>query len=336
MNNNRRNQWIIIWLVSGCFLIFVMLIIGGITRLTGSGLSIVEWNLISGTVPPLNNIEWNSAFEKYKQFPEYMKLNYGMSLQEFKYIFFWEYLHRFIGRFISIVFVVPFILFYIKGMFEKALIKRLFLIFILGGLQGFVGWFMVKSGLVDNPHVSQYRLAAHLLLALGLMSLICLTTLQQMNLKPVIVKRSVLYVSVAITILIIIQIFFGALTAGLKAGYAYNTFPDMNGEYIPEGVLSHIPTWINVFDNGITVQFIHRILAMLLVLLGIIFWFISRNCESRIRQMSYLILIVILIQFTFGVITLVYHVPLIMGVLHQAMAALLLMTSVIITYRIWP
>lgn len=311
-----------------------MIILGGITRITGSGLSIVEWNLISGIIPPLNNDEWNIAFEKYKQFPQYKKVNYGMTIDGFKYIFLWEYLHRFLGRLIGVVFIVPFLIFYFKGQFDSSLKRRLLFVFFLGGLQGFLGWFMVKSGLVDNPNVSHYRLAAHLFLALFLLSFLWVTILKVVDLPRIKVNGKIIKLSNFILALILIQILFGAFTAGLKAGYAYNTFPTMNGEWIPAGLLNLEPSWMNFFDNGITIQFIHRILGSLLVI-GILCGLVnSKKNNPEISKYFYLLFFIVVIQFSLGVLTLLYHVPVTIAVLHQGVAVVLLLTSVYQNFKV--
>jgi heme a synthase len=311
-----------------------MIIIGGITRLTGSGLSITEWNLISGVIPPLSDDDWIIMFDKYQQFPQYQKLNYGMTLEAFKSIFFWEYLHRLLGRLIGFVFFIPFLIFYFKKQLNSFLLKRMLLILMLGALQGFLGWFMVKSGLVSNPHVNHIRLASHLMLALLLLSLIFLTALRLLDSPGIKVQKSSLVLSAIIIILICIQIIYGAFTAGLKAGYAYNTFPSMNGEWVPSGLLKMMPVCSNFTDNGITVQWMHRCIAGLLLSTGVfaIIYSMYKKDKAATRYFGFLSVLIFL-QITLGIVTLLFKVPVFAGVLHQCMAVFLLMSAIGIHYR---
>ena len=328
------------WLLSACLLIFLMVIIGGITRLTRSGLSIVEWHPISGIIPPLSDTAWQVEFEKYQQFPEYQKLNQAMTLDQFKFIFFWEYIHRLIGRLLGIFFIIPFAYFFIKKKLHPPLIKKLLLMFILGGFQGLYGWYMVKSGLIDNPHVSHYRLAGHLILAFGLMAYIlwsCLDINRDRFKKGSFYNyrkfRSILHWIIAV---ILLQIIYGAFTAGLKAGYGWNTFPKMAGQWIPEGLLSLSPWWKNPLEHQMTVQFIHRCLGIALLLLIPGFWRYTRGfmlTEQQNRAITWFVYIV-LIQFVLGIFTLLLMVPVWLGVLHQAGAFLLLADWVYIYFMV--
>lgn len=335
MDTTKSDRSIGTWLFSGCFLIYVMVMIGGITRLTGSGLSIVEWNLISGTLPPLSEEGWMTLFEKYKQFPEYQKINKGMTLASFKHIFFWEYLHRLLGRIVGIVFFIPFLIFYFKKQLNPPLIKKLFIVFLLGGLQGGIGWYMVKSGLVNIPHVSHYRLALHFITALFLLSFTFYLALKVSGISQIAVSRRALNTSKMITGIIVLQLLFGALMAGLKAGHAYNTFPDMNGELIPSGILILHPWWRNIFDNGITVQFIHRIIGFIIFILAITGLFYARRSgEEKLITYFYWFLGFIIMQIMLGILTLLFHVPVVVAVLHQAMAVLLLLISLFINFKL--
>ncbi len=254
---NQQNKSVIIWLLSGCLLIFMMVIIGGITRLTNSGLSMVEWNLIMGVVPPLNEQEWLTIFNQYKQFPEYQQVNFMFTLEEFKSIFFWEYLHRLIGRLIGIIFIIPFLYFLIRKKLSKRLIVQCIFILAMGSLQGYLGWWMVKSGLVNNPDVNHYRLAIHLLAAFLTFAYTLWVALELIyeNEKRIEVPylRKWLFTLFVITIL---QIIYGAFVAGLNAGFVLNTWPLMGDKWIADAVTTLKPLWIN-FINGIGgVQFI--------------------------------------------------------------------------------
>lgn len=313
------------WFWSGAILIFLMVIIGGITRLTGSGLSMSDWNLIMGALPPMNESEWLAAFERYQQFPEYQQLNKGMSLQGFKQIFFWEYTHRLLGRIIGLVFLIPFIFFWIRGYFNKKLLRQALLLFGLGALQGLMGWVMVKSGLVDVPYVSHYRLALHLLLAVILFSFCVWFALdlgESRTRRKSRNRRVLVNGSWAVALLFLLQLIWGAFTAGLDAGYMYNTFPLMNGNWLPGNAWSLQPVIINLVENPGTVQWIHRIIGTLLGLvviwLGLKTWL---SDVSRFLNMKGAVLVLlILVQYLLGVFTVVYQVPVVLGVLHQAFA----------------
>ncbi|MGI8892455.1 MAG: COX15/CtaA family protein, partial [Bacteroidia bacterium] len=231
----QQRKIIVTWLLTGCFLIFVMVLVGGVTRLTGSGLSITEWNVLMGAVPPLNEHEWQITFAKYQQTPQYLKENYHFTLAEFKSIFWWEYIHRLLGRFIGIVFLIPFIFFLVKKWLPKPLILKLTLIFFLGGLQGFIGWYMVQSGLIDNPSVSHFRLALHLVTAFLTFGFTLWVALDIIY-PGVRINASALKVPLIFSALVLLQIIYGAFVAGLKAGFIYTTFPLMGDYLIPPGL----------------------------------------------------------------------------------------------------
>ena len=314
---------IVVWLLTGCLLIFLMVIIGGITRLTGSGLSITEWNVVMGTIPPINHQDWQIAFEKYQQSPQFQKVNFDMKLEDFKSIFLWEYIHRLLGRLIGLVFLIPFLYFLITKKLEKSLIRKLLLLFALGGLQGFLGWFMVKSGLVNNPHVSHYRLAIHLLMAFitfGLTFWIALGLIYphastQPSAPPKIIKTT----SRVILLLVIVQIIYGAFVAGLHAGRIYNTFPKMGNEWIAEAVTALEPFWRNLTENLAGVQFVHRCIAWILIGSIFLLWLLARNTHLTSTQKKGInaLLIIVILQFCLGVFTLFFAVPIILAVLHQ-------------------
>lgn len=319
--NNNSTKAIVIWLLIGAFLVASMVVIGGITRLTQSGLSMVEWKLIMGSVPPLNEQEWNATFEKYQQFPEYQKLNIHYSLTDFKSIFWWEYSHRLLGRIIGIVFLIPFLYFLFKKKLNQELIKKLLFVLALGAFQGFLGWFMVKSGLVNNPHVSHYRLAAHLITAFFLFAYILDLALSIG--WPNKVKVQINYYSSVLVMLLVfisIQILFGAFVAGLKAGVFYATFPTMNGEWLPEVIgKNYIATgWVSFIDTIVGVQFLHRWMGVsvwvLTVLMGVVFL----PSLTKKQKVGYLLFGGALsIQALLGIYTLIYLVPITLAVLHQ-------------------
>jgi cytochrome c oxidase assembly protein subunit 15 len=312
-----------------------MVIIGGITRLTHSGLSITEWNLIMGTIPPLNDADWQDAFQKYQQTPEFQKINFDMPLEEFKYIFFWEFIHRFIGRMIGVVFLIPFIYFVARKRFDKEMMRKALFLFLLGGLQGVIGWYMVYSGLQNDPHVSHYRLAMHLITAFitfGFTLWFALDLIYPINKEySVHTKDNTLYKLTKIILgIVCVQIIYGAFVAGLHAGKVYTTFPKMGEEWIASAVNAMQPMWRNFTENLAGVQFIHRTIAWLLVTLTGMYWFISTRFDLSKRQRNAItILVCVLVyQFLLGVFTLIYSVPVTLGVLHQ-MGAFFLFTSVI-------
>ena len=328
-----KNQKIIAyWLFICCIAVALMVAIGGITRLTQSGLSMVEWQPIMGVLPPSGEGEWLDVFEKYQSSPEYQKKNSGMELDEFKQIFFWEYLHRLIGRAVGVIFFLPFLYFLLTQRLRKEQALRFFSIFLLGGLQGLIGWYMVKSGLVDRPDVSQYRLALHLGMAFFLYALLFWTGLElyykekYTNSLPD--NKLNLYINIrwysfVVIGLISIQVVSGAFVAGLDAGLIYNTFPTMNGVLIPDGLWELSPWYKNIFENIMTVQFMHRVWAMITASSIIAFWFViqhsnvrstlSRGDSMRIHSL----LIALIGQIILGILTLIHVVPVLLASLHQ-------------------
>lgn len=315
------------WYWSGAILVFIILVIGGITRLTQSGLSIVEWSPIMGIIPPLSQADWEAVFEQYRQFPEYQQLNRGMSMSEFQFIFFWEYLHRLVARVIGLVFLIPFIYFAWKKYFDKKQFKRSVLLFGLGFAQGFMGWFMVMSGLNEDPFVSPYRLGMHLMLAFVIFGC-CVWFALDLRPKTGVVPKipgSFKKLVIGLLSLTVAQIFWGALVAGHKAGYIANTFPKMNGLWIPETAWLLDPIVINFFQNPVTVQWTHRVLGTFLLLLSS--WLLLKtfkiNTTPSIRRWSGALFALISIQYLTGVLTLLFHVPISLGVLHQALAMIL-------------
>lgn len=328
---NKQNNSVVIWLLTGCLLIFLMVVIGGITRLTHSGLSMVDWNPIMGFIPPLNEADWNVAFEKYKLYPEYQLVNSHFTLEEFKSIFFWEYLHRVIGRVIGLVFIIPFIYFLIRKRLSKKVIFQSLILLAMGGMQGFIGWWMVKSGLVKDPDVSHYRLATHLItafltfaytfwVALGLIY----EDKKTLDFKAL---RVTLYFIFGATV---IQIIYGAFVAGLNAGFVMNTFPKMGDQWINDSVTALTPFWTNFVEGIGGVQFVHRYLAYVVVSLILYFAIACRKYELSIRQKiaTKTMLYAVGVQFLLGIFTLLYAVPVWLGVVHQV-GAFLLLASVV-------
>lgn len=319
-----------IWFWTGAVLVFLMLVVGGITRLTQSGLSMVDWRPIMGAVPPMNMAEWQEAFNQYKQYPEYQQLNPDMTLSEFKYIFFWEYIHRMLGRFIGLVFLVPFAWFWFRGRFNRSLKRRSLLLLFLGGGQGVMGWIMVKSGLDEVPYVSHYRLAIHLVLAFAVFACCVWFALDLYEKRRTWIRsqrvfRSIKRWIIGIGVLLVLQIIWGAYVAGLEAGYMYNSFPTMGGQWIPQQLHSMQPVLVNYVENPTTVQWGHRILGTLLGLAIIHFWIrlVSWNVNRQTILKTTLLLVLVIVQYVLGVITVLYGVPVVIGVLHQAFAMLL-------------
>jgi cytochrome c oxidase assembly protein subunit 15 len=292
----------------------------------------VEWDPIFGIVPPLDQQSWNETFALYQQSPEYRKINIGMDLAGFKRIYWYEYSHRVLGRTIGTVFLLPFLFFLAKGWIRRPLIPKLVAMFILGGLQGLLGWYMVKSGLVDNPHVSQYRLTAHLGLAILIYAYMLQVALglwygnQRCADVPAGLQRATGLLGVAV----FITILSGGFVAGLKAGFAYNTFPLMGGHWVPEVIFMQEPLWRNFFENIATVQFSHRLLATLVFFSIVALWLVSvrQSLQAPVRYGLHALLAAALLQVTLGISTLLLHVPIPLAVAHQG-GALLLLTVVI-------
>ena len=312
-----------LWLYLIAVLVILMVAVGGITRLTGSGLSIVEWKPISGTLPPLSEAEWVADFEAYKQIPQYQFVNKGMSLDEFKYIFFWEWAHRFLGRVIGLAFAIPFAVFLLQRRFSWSLAAPLAGLFVLGGFQGALGWWMVSSGLSERVDVSQYRLAAHLGAAAFLfMALIWVA--RRLEPRPMTRERP-RWPILVLLLLVYLQLVVGAFVAGLDAGMGYTTWPLMDGALIPAGLDAIVPVWRNLFENALTVQFIHRGLAYLIVLyVGVLLW-------HRAGQGGFIgvhgwlprIGLLVALQVVLGIATLLLVVPIPLALGHQALAFML-------------
>lgn len=350
--NKHANKIIIYWLFTGCLLIFLMVIVGGITRLTGSGLSITEWKVVTGTFPPMNENQWQQEFYKYQQSPQFKIINSNFSVEDFKGIYWWEYLHRLIGRMIGMIFLIPFIYFLIKKWVDKKLMPKLIIIFCLGGLQGTVGWLMVATGLQTAPHVSHFALASHLTVAFITFAYTFWVALDLIfenknelvghaELSPKVIGKSDLSrYALAVLILLFVQIIYGAFVAGLKAGLVFNTWPKMGDEWIAESVPFTFERegLSSLVYNLASVQFIHRTVAILLFALVSFLWMkrknINYNLSVQQRNALNIAMAVVLMQFALGVFTLLYAVPIWLGVLHQAGAFVLLGAVVYLLHRL--
>ncbi len=327
MNMDRSEyRGVAVWLIACCALVFAIVVLGGLTRLTHSGLSIVEWQPIVGTVPPVNDAQWQEMFAKYRETPEYRKVNAGMSLAEFKGIFWLEYFHRLLGRLIGLAFLVPFIYFLVRRRLGRALTARLAIIFALGALQGVVGWLMVKSGLVDDPRVSAHRLALHLALAFVIYAAMLWTALDLLEARAGPRDRArrdgLRRLALTITAVTALLVVTGAFVAGIRAGLAYNTFPLMNGHIVPPGIFLLEPWWENFFNNMATVQFNHRLMAWLLAIFVVVFWIAARRAGAgrRVQLLAHALLAAFAAQVMLGIATLLLAVPVALGVAHQGTA----------------
>ncbi len=337
LSRQRRNAVIAAWLFTVGFMVFAMVILGGVTRLTHSGLSMVEWRPVTGWLPPLGEGEWGAAFAKYREKPEYLKMNLGMTLPEFKAIFWFEYLHRLWGRLIGVAFFVPFVFFLARGWVDRTLAPKLAALFVLGGLQGVLGWYMVKSGLIDRPDVSQYRLTAHFGAALAILSYILWVALGLLRPDSLPLQetgegpraRSLWRFSIAIAALVFITALSGGFVAGLDAGFVYNTFPLMDGKLIPDEIFTLDPLYLNFFEDIKTVQFDHRVLAETVAVLIALFWFRARNIPlvPGARRAVNALALAGLVQVGLGITTLLMVVPVPVASAHQAGAVVLLLTS---------
>jgi heme a synthase len=333
----KDNKKVVYWLLIGCLLIFVMVVVGGITRLTHSGLSISNYKLISGTIPPMNDVEWQTAFDLYQQYPEYQKLNAHFTLQDFKDIYFWEWLHRFIGRLIGLVFFLPFLYFLITKQLTRPTIKKSVILLALGAFQGFLGWYMVKSGLIDNPDVSHYRLAAHLTTAFITFAYTFWVALDIIfPSKKIVYKpfRNLIRLGLAALLL---QIIYGAFVAGLDAGFIHNHWPMMNeGKFMHETVyIEQNPLYKNFIEGKSGVQFVHRILAYIVAALVFVIWYKAKKMTLTIYQERGVnaMLLMVGIQFLLGVFTLLLQVPVWLGVAHQIGAFVLLSAMTFTLHR---
>jgi cytochrome c oxidase assembly protein subunit 15 len=331
---HRAVRW---WLISVAALIALMVLVGGATRLTESGLSIVEWKPVTGSVPPLSEAQWIDAFEAYKKIPQYRELNAGMSLSEFKEIFWWEWSHRLLGRFIGVAYLLPFLFFLWRGGLSGELKRRLWLLFGLGGLQGAVGWWMVASGLTERVEVSQYRLATHLVLALLIFAGIVWTVRRLAERPPIAAPARLRFTSALLLVVTFVQIYFGALVAGLRAGRAYNTWPQIDGAFIPsaERLWFETPWWRNMFDNVLTVQFEHRMTAYALFALAALHAFDAVRSRAGLATSGALwLLAAVSVQAVLGILTLLNQVPIDLALSHQAVAIAVLTLAVMQVERL--
>ena len=326
----HTNNIVLIWLITIIVMVLIMILIGGITRLTGSGLSMVEWRPVLGFLPPLSEYEWNRVFQLYANSPEYIKINNGMNLEEFKKIFFWEYFHRLWGRLIGIIFFIPLVLFIVLQKIPKIILPKILIVFFLGGLQSIIGWWMVKSGLVNDPTVSQYRLATHLSNALLILFFLVWIYL---DLKEGISKIRFNF-SLLIFFLVSSTIVAGAFVAGMDAGLMYNEYPLMGGSFIPETYGDY--EFLDPFENPASAQFHHRHLALLTTILTLIYSFniYSQTEDGKIKKIAIITALIVFSQFLLGIITLINMVPITLGAIHQTGAVILFLSIIIGMHRL--
>jgi cytochrome c oxidase assembly protein subunit 15 len=336
----KNNKSVIIWLPSGCFLVFIMVVVGGITRLTNSGLSMTDWHLVTDTFPPLTEAKWQEAFDQYKQFPEYQKINIhnDFSLSDYKFIYFWEWFHRFIGRIIGLVFIIPFFYFLLKKKIDKATLNKCFILLGMGALQGFFGWFMVKSGLVDNPDVSHFRLSLHLTFAFITFAYtlwVSLDLIYPDKKAPIVPLKKIAQITL---ILLLLQIIYGGFVAGLNAGLIHNYWPMMSdGQFVHDSVFIEQKTlFLNLIEGKSGVQFVHRTLAYVVVGLILYLYIKGKKFKINTQQQNGVNTLVVLVflQFILGIYTLLYHVPLWLGLAHQVNAFFLLTAMTYTLHRL--
>jgi len=333
ITRTNADKPIIAWLYTCCAIVLTIVIVGAITRLTNSGLSMVEWRPLLGMLPPMNETEWNRVYALYKASPEFEKKHFWMDMHDFKQIFFWEWFHRVLGRIIGLVFALPLLYFWITKQIPKGYGWKFIGLLILGGCQGLMGWYMVKSGLVDDPYVSHYRLAAHLGLAFLVFSLLLWCALS-LRAKYTGTSKTLLYHCYAVLGLLIITIFWGAYVAGLDAGLIYNdSFPLMGGQLIPPDIYQYDPYWINFLETPSGVQFSHRWLAII-TLLGILSLWFHGIKRGHTHWSNHALAIMVIAQFTLGLATLISNVYIPVAVLHQA-GALILLGLMIVNLRIY-
>ena len=336
----KNNKSVIYWLLSGCLLLFIMVTVGGITRLTNSGLSMTDWHLVTDTFPPLTEAAWQQEFNAYKQFPEYKLINIhnDFQLADYKFIYFWEWFHRFIGRIIGLVFIIPFVYFLIKKKLDTPTLKKCSILLAMGAFQGFLGWFMVKSGLVNNPDVSHFRLSIHLTFAFITFAYtlwVALDLIYPEKQKVIVSLKKLARITLAFLLL---QIIYGGFVAGLNAGLLHNHWPLMSdGQFFHESILIEKDSWLLRFTEGKSgVQFVHRTMAYLVVGLILFLYSKSKKYSLSTQQMNgiYSLLVIVFLQFTLGILTLLYSVPLWLGLTHQVMAFILLATMTYTLHRL--
>ena len=336
----KENKSVIIWLLSGCVLLFIMVVVGGITRLTNSGLSMTDWHLVTDTFPPLSEEKWSQAFTEYKKFPEYQKINIhnDFTLSDYKFIYFWEWFHRLIGRIIGLVFILPFIYFLIRKRLSSETIKKCFVLLGMGAFQGFLGWFMVRSGLIDNPDVSHYRLALHLTFAFITFAYTLWVALDLVYPNRVLAIVPLQKLARISLVFLVIQIIYGGFVAGLNAGLIHNHWPLMSdGQFLHESVIIEKDSWFLRLTEGRSgVQFVHRTLAYVVVGLMLFLFYRSKKYTLINQQKNGLnaMVSIVFLQFTLGVFTLIYSVPIWLGLAHQVVAFLLLTSMIYTLHRL--
>ncbi len=336
----KANKSVIIWLLSGCVLVFIMVIVGGITRLTNSGLSMTDWHLVTDTFPPMSEAAWQHAFAEYQKFPEYQKINIhnNFTLSDYKFIYFWEWFHRLIGRVIGMIFIIPFAYFWYKKQLDKSTLQKCFVLLGMGALQGFFGWFMVKSGLVDNPDVSHFRLSLHLTFAFLTFAYtlwVALDLVYPERKLPVIELRKIArWAFVAL----IFQIIYGGFVAGLNAGLIHNHWPLMSdGQFIHDSVwIEQKSLLLNLTEGKSGVQFVHRTFAYIVA--GLMIWLLVKSrkfsLDAQQQKGIYAMNVMVVIQFALGIFTLLNYVPISLGLLHQVGAFILLSFTVYTLHRL--
>ncbi len=326
------------WLLVCCAVLMALVVLGGVTRLTGSGLSITDWKPVTGALPPFGEQAWQAEFDLYRASPEYQHVNRGMSLAEFKVIYGFEYAHRLLARLLGLVFAVPLAWFWLRGRIPPALRWPLIGVLALGMLQGYMGWYMVKSGLVDIPRVSPYRLGAHLGLALAIYAAMFWLALRLLRPQVPAVPAGARSGLRPMLLLVAVTIMSGAFVAGLKAGFVYNTFPLMAGKLVPDGLLYLEPAWRNWFENPATVQFSHRVLGLSTALLALLVWLraLRLSISGTQRWSFHGLALMALLQAGLGIATLLLYVPISLAAAHQAGAVLLLSVTLLALYEIGP
>lgn len=336
----KENKYVIIWLLSGCLLLFMMVVVGGITRLTNSGLSMTDWHLVTDTFPPLTEAKWLQAFEEYKKFPEYQKINIhnDFTLSDYKFIYFWEWFHRFIGRIIGLVFIVPFFYFLFKKRLSTETLKKCVVLLGMGAFQGFLGWFMVRSGLIDNPDVSHFRLSLHLTFAFITFAYtlwVALDLIYPNRTAPIVTLKKLARIGL---VFLLLQIIYGGFVAGLNAGLIHNHWPLMSdGQFIHDSVfIEQKSLFLNLTEGKSGVQFVHRTIAYVVVGLILALYFVSKKYTLSSTQTNGIntLVIIVFLQFTLGVFTLLYSVPLWLGLAHQIVAFFLLTAMTFTLHRL--
>lgn len=336
----KTDKGVIYWLLTGCVMVFVMVVVGGITRLTGSGLSMTDWHLVTDTFPPMSEAAWQAAFDEYKKFPEYQKINSHFTLSDYKFIYFWEWFHRFIARILGFVFLIPFFYFLIKKRLTQDTVLKCLTLLGMGAFQGFLGWFMVKSGLVDfnQPDVSHFRLSIHLTFAFLTFAYTFWVALDLIYAGRQEVIAPLKKLARLTWIVVVIQIIWGGFVAGLDAGHVHNHWPMMSdGQFFHESIALEKPNWLLRFTEGKSgVQFMHRMLAYIVVALILTLYFRSKKYSLSTTQQRGLnaLLILVFIQVGLGIFTLLYSVPLWLGVTHQAVAFFLLAAITFVVHRV--